>query len=233
MPYFEEAYSIIQNGIKVLQKPKTKPRKLTISCPNYMSAEIMPEFLNRMYIKFPNIEFIVKVLITDELITNIRAGELDLGFAYLTPEKISEDLNSFVVTNEENILVCKPDHPLVKMVPLTVRDLSQERIIIYNKQFPTTKVVEQYLAKHGLINYETVEISHLGWIKNMLKKGIGIAFLQKMVVKDELKINTLVELPLSKPLPTTPIYLVSRFDLPEDIKESACQIAEIVFKQSN
>jgi DNA-binding transcriptional LysR family regulator len=72
----------------------------------------------------------------------------------------------------------------------------------------------------------------LGWIKKMLKKGIGIAFLQRMVVMDELKSGTLVELPLIKPLPPTPVYLVSHTNFPVDIRESACQIAQMLFKQS-
>lgn len=232
LPYFEEAYSIINNGIKHLQKPKIKPGKLTISSPNYMSVEVMPEFLNLMYTKFPNIEFTVKVLITDEVIKRIRAGELDMGFAYLTQENECEDFSTFLVANEENLLICKPDHPLVQKTPLSVRDLSQERIIFYHKQFPTTKIVEQYLAKHGMINYESIEISHLGWIKKMLKKGIGIAFLQKIVVMEELKNNTLVALPLLKPLPPTPVYLVSRSNFPDEIKEHACSIAHMLFKQS-
>lgn len=72
----------------------------------------------------------------------------------------------------------------------------------------TTQLVDQFLKKNGLKDIQTVEINNLGWIKMMVRKGLGVAFLQKMIVSEELRNGTIVELPMNLPLPSAPIYLV-------------------------
>lgn len=229
LPYFKEAFELIQKGAHALQEAPQTRKEVLISCPNYMGVEILPGLLKKLYDDFPNIEFKIKVSVTDDIIESIRSGELDIGFAYINKESHYEDLTTVQIAKEQNILVCGPDHPLTKVGPLSAAHIKDERIINYNRAFPTTKIVEQYLQKQSLMNFQTVEVTHLGWIKMMLRKGLGIAFLQKMTVLDELKSKKLIELPLIKPLPSTPIFLIFRTSLPEDLREATIHTAKRLF----
>lgn len=230
LPFFKQAFELIQQGAEALQEAQKEQKKVIISCPNYMGEVILPELLKSLYESFPNVEFEVKVMVTNDIVEGIRSGEVDIGLAYLSTEHDSADLNAVQVTKEKNILVCSPDHPLANRGSLSAADLKNERIIIYNRVFPTTKIMEQYLQKQGLQNFQNVEINHLGWIKMMLRKELGVAFLQRMIVIDELKSGQLVELPLAKPLPPSPIYLLFKQSLPGQLKENAILAATALFR---
>ncbi|KIL37369.1 hypothetical protein SD71_01455 [Cohnella kolymensis] len=229
LPYFKNAYDLIQEGAGALQAGQKVQKKVIISCPNYIGEAILPELLKTLYEAMPDIEFDVKVMITDDIIEKMRNGEIDIALAYLSSQHDYDDLDTVQVTKEKNILVCSPAHPLANCDPLSLADLKNERIIIYNRIFPTTKIVEQSLQKQGLHNYQYAEINHLGWIKLMLRRELGVAFLQKMIVIDELKSGQLIELPLAKPLPPTPIYLVFKSSFSDHLKEITIESTKALF----
>ncbi len=223
-PYFKEACYLIEEGCSSLTNTS---KKVTISCPNHMGVEVLPELLKVLYAEFPKVVFEVKIGRTDENLKAIRNGEIEFAFAYLdSEEKYIDEINMVKISNEINTLVCAPDHVFAKKGKILASDLKQERLIVYNRDFSTTKLIEKYLKKHGLENYNTVEINNVGWIKMMVRKGLGVAFLQKMIVNDEIKSEKLVEVPLVEPLTSTPLYLIFKKNIAKDLRETVIKAAE-------
>ncbi|WP_017727633.1 LysR family transcriptional regulator [Halalkalibacterium ligniniphilum] len=223
-PYFKEACHLIEEGCNALSN---RTKKVTISCPNHMGVEVLPELLKVLYAEFPTIDFEVKIATTDESLKAIRNGEIEFAFAYLESEdQYIDEINMVKISNEINTLVCAPDHSFAKRGHIAASDLIQERLIVYNRDFSTTKLIEQYLLNQGVKNYKTVEINNVGWIKMMVRKGLGVAFLQKMIVNDELKSEKLVEVPLLEPLTPTPIYLIFKKNIAKDLRQTVIKAAE-------
>lgn len=219
-PYFKEAFTLINKGSKLF----TSTSKMKIACPNHMGVEIVPELLKVLYDKFPHIEFEIKIGSTLDL---LRKGEVDFGFAYIeSKESYDNDLTVTHVANENIILVCAPEHPLAKKDNVSVQDLKEERIIVYNRDFLATKSIEKYLQKNGLNDLQTTEISNLGWMKMMVRKGLGIAFLYKMIVKDELINGKLVNLPFSESLPSAPIYLCFKKKTSSELRKTVISVTQ-------
>lgn len=230
LPYFREAYNNITNCLVALKESSHEQKTITIACPNHMGVEIMPELLKALYGFFPNIDFSLKISTTKEILEDIRSGAVDIALAYIQSASEVKDLNSNHIVNEQTILVCSPEHPLTQAGVITASDLKKERIITYSKPFLTTQMVEQFLKKNGLKDAQMVEINNLGWIKMMVRKGLGVAFLQEMIVSEELRNGTIVQLPMNQPLPTAPIYLVLGPKLRQDIRETVVCATKKLFK---
>lgn len=231
-PYFKQAYQLLKQGVKVAQDSTKKQKAIVLSCTNYMGVEIVPELLKELYGKFPEINFIVKVVVSDDIAENIRDGEIDAGFSYAEYEMPYDDITTIRIAQQKNILVCAPDYPLSRLDSLSASDLKDERIILYNKAFRTAKIVDEYMQNEGVFHYQAVEISNLEWIKMMLRKGIGVAFIQKIIVTDELKNGKLIELPLKHSLPPTSIYLTYKKSLPEEIKNTIIETTRFLFQRT-
>lgn len=227
-PYFLQAFQFIQQGLEVLVETSVTMEKVNVSCPNHMGVEIMPEILKVLYDEFPNCEFPLKVSTNEVLVEEIRQGRVDIGFSYQLPSTLDEDISVVRVANEENILVCAPDHALAKMKSVSFSDLGSERIIVYNQESLTIKMISQELKKFNLNEYRQVEISNVGWMKMMVRKRLGIAFLQRIIVEEELHDGKLVQITLKKRLPPTPIYLISRNSVDDRIKETVIHAAKEV-----
>lgn len=230
-PIFQEAFQLIEKGKGMLEEKTNTPKQIKISCTHHMGVEILPEILKILYESFPGIEFPIEIRSTDEIKEEIETGKVDIGFAYLNPKENHPDLSYFKVSNEKNILVCAPEHRLTKMVKVVPADLENERIIVYNREFVTTKIISEFLDKNHLKEYKEVEISNIGWLKMMVRKGVGIAFLQETIVKEELKNGKLKKISLKKSLPSTSIYLFVHSKIPQKIKDAIIKTSKHVFEQ--
>jgi DNA-binding transcriptional LysR family regulator len=230
-PYFYEAFELIKNGKNRLMEETVVPQQIKISCTHHMGVEIMPEILKILYECFPGLEFPIEIRSTEQITDDIDTGKIDIGFAYLNPKENHPDLSVIKVANEQNILVCAPDHPLTKLSKIVPSNLENERILVYNREFVTTKIIGEFLEKNRLKDYKEVEINNVGWLKMMVRKGLGVAFLQEILVKEELKNGKLKMIPLHKSLPSTSIYLFIHSKIPQNIKETIIQTSNRIFSQ--
>jgi DNA-binding transcriptional LysR family regulator len=231
LPYYQEAYRLIIEGNQSLISLQQATEKLVIATPNHMGEKILPELLKAVQQSHPNVNFSIKISVSSEIIKDIRNGEIDIGVVYMEEEEDNE-LTFIQVADEKIVLVSSPDHPLAKKKVLTVSDLQQEKIILYSKTFINSIMIAKYLKEHGLKNYETTEIRNLEWIKMMAKNGLGITFLQRIIVKDDLKNRQLVELPLQNVLPTTPISLVFNKNVSHKIQMTMVKTASEIFRDN-
>ncbi|OES44755.1 LysR family transcriptional regulator [Domibacillus iocasae] len=229
--YFYEAHQLIEKAQDILKEEPVHSKKIKISCMNHMGVEIMPELLKILYDCFPGFEFPVEIKSTEQMTDDIGIGDIDMGFAYVQPKEIHPDLSVIKIASEQNILVCAPDHPLTKTDKIVPSDLENERIIVYNREFVTTKTISEFLEKNRLKEYKEVEINNVGWLKMMVRKGLGVAFLQEMIVQEELRNGTLKKVPLSKSIPPTSIYLYLHAELSQNIKETIIQTSKRIFSQ--
>ncbi|MCL6594379.1 MAG: LysR family transcriptional regulator, partial [Alicyclobacillus sp.] len=195
-PFFEEAFALIERGLQEVKSQSPQRIKVRIACPNHMGVQIMPEILKVLYEQFPTAEFPLKV--SDEgLLDDFERGDVDLGFTYVRPKGLRH-LSVVKVADEQNILVCCPNHALAHGERVTLSDLQHERIIVYHREWHSTKLIHSYLKRHHLQQYKQVEISNVGWLKMMVRKGLGVAFLQNIIVQEELESGKLVQLNLQQ-----------------------------------
>lgn len=227
LPYLEEAYHLVQKGTEVVKKSKLD--KINISCPHHMGSEILPELLKVLYNHFPQIDFPITIKENDRIIDELLQKKVDIGFVYMENLHSSTDLNIIKITNLDNVLVCSPEHPLSKQEDILIEKLQNEKVIVYNKQFFPFQNIEQFLLNHGLTNYQTIEVENLGWIKMMVRKGLGLSFLQRSIVREELESGKLSEISLVNSLPTTPIYLITQSIIPEEVTSLIIKTASNLF----
>jgi DNA-binding transcriptional LysR family regulator len=216
-PYYKEALKWILKGNEALQANKYGFNKVNFSCPSHMGQFILPRVLKDLYTLFPNIEFVVKVSKTDQIVEDIKHGETHIGLIFLDREEETEDYSIVPIAMEKTVLVTAPNHPLAKYCPLKIGDLKDEKFIVFAKASNKHIIMDQFLKKHGLHEYNTMEIKNVEWIKIMVQSGLGISFLQKNIVQEELQNHALEELTLVQPLPATPISLIFRNEVPIDL----------------
>ncbi|PLR83453.1 hypothetical protein CVD25_14980 [Bacillus canaveralius] len=221
--YLQDAFTLIKKAEQKLKSGSKIDNNITISSPNHMGVNIMPELLKVLYKSYPNVDFKIKIEETKDTIELIKNGEIKFGLGYIYSEKEldSQNLIFVKVTDEENVLVCSPAHHLANKGVVTIEELKEERIIIYNRNFFVTRSIENYLQDLGIKTNKSLEINNVGWIKMMVRKGVGLTILQKMIVEDELKSGNLVQLDLPTSIPETPIYLIFN-------PETSTELMEIV-----
>ena len=133
--------------------------------------------------------FVFKTLSQDEMLDQLINEEIDVGFAGY-PLK-HRKLESTPIFRDEIILVSKPgDYP----ADLAIDQLTQYPLLWINSDRGLDLLIRKALPEAGLLIKKLriyLEVESLTVLKTFVRAGMGIAFLPKASVIDELKSNLL------------------------------------------
>jgi len=120
-----------------------------------------------------------------QLIHDIREHIVDLSLISFAPEE--KDVETLPVMNDELILVTSPDHPLRKKRKVKFADLASEAFIAHTVASPSRlKVIEAFRASNTPLNI-VMEVAMIETIKKLIAMNLGIGFIPRMCVQDEIR----------------------------------------------
>jgi DNA-binding transcriptional LysR family regulator len=140
----------------------------------------------------------VKVEIFRQTSERLRREVLDrnVDFALLAFEPTDRDLASFPVLKDELVLIMSPKHPLAGRDAVAVKDLGDEQFLAHNvKSASRVKVIDTFARHHTPLNI-TLELATIETIKRFVQKQVGLAFVPRMCVSEELERGTLSTVPV-------------------------------------
>jgi len=120
----------------------------------------------------------------------------NVDFALLAFQPVDSELESFAVFRDELVLIMNPEHPLATLASVKVEDLGQEAFLAHNvKTGSRHKVTETFAQHHTQLNI-TLELATIETIKRFVQLKIGLAFVPRMCVAEELERGSLVTVPV-------------------------------------
>ena len=120
----------------------------------------------------------------------------NVDFALMAFEPVDDDLESFPVLRDELVLITHPEHHLAKLPSVTVEELGNQPFLAHNvKTGSRYKVMETFARHHTQLNI-TLELATVETIKRFVQLKIGLAFVPRMCVADELERGSLVSVPV-------------------------------------
>ncbi len=136
---------------------------------------------------YPEVEIILINASYRELEPKLYTGETDIIFV-IDKQIEAENLNVYVMAEVDMVFVASPDY-------LEKRDSQSERIsrIINTRKGGTFRhLFEDYLNSKGTKFENTLEAWSLELVKQSVIHGMGVTFVPKMTVQDEIKSGLLV-----------------------------------------
>jgi DNA-binding transcriptional LysR family regulator len=122
--------------------------------------------------------------------------ERNVDFALMAFAPVDKDLESFPVLRDELVLIMHPEHPLATRQSVRVNELGDEVFVAHNvKTGSRFKVMETFAQQHTPLNI-TLELATVETIKRFVQLKIGLAFVPRMCVAEELERGTLASIPV-------------------------------------
>ena len=154
----------------------------------------MPQFLIEHQTHHPDTALTMITANTHELLERISDGEIDFAIVEGYFDKTQYDYLTF--STEPYIAVAgKPPQSGIRPAQLT--DLLGEKLLIRETGSGTREILEKCLTSRNLSIHDFAGISEIGNIpalKAMAAAGIGITFLYRSAVEEELKSHTLYDI---------------------------------------
>ena len=120
----------------------------------------------------------------------------NIDFGFMAFEPGDRELEAFPVLKDELVLIMSPKHPLAARSSVKVKELANEPFVAHNVTSGSrVKVIETFAKQHTPLNI-TLELTTIETIKRFVQKQVGLGFVPRMCVREELARGVLVSVPV-------------------------------------
>jgi DNA-binding transcriptional LysR family regulator len=210
--YAQNALEVLQQGEQELARwQQGQQGTVLIGCNQSLAAAFLPPLLATFRKSHPDIQLKVKVHSSDEVISLVEQGAVDLGFIY------DPAVRSTVVMIKELFrqplhLLTPAHHPLVHLDARerTLERILTESLLVLGETARLRKVLERMFMQRGLSIQAKIEIDSIEGLKELVRQGCGVTLIPPALLWRALLNDGLALLPIADVTETFIFALVYR-----------------------
>jgi DNA-binding transcriptional LysR family regulator len=164
--------------------------KLTIGA-NESTTLYLLKHIEKYRELYPKVKVQVRRSLSSMLPNELLDGNLELGVISYDPG--DERIKSKVIFTDALAFVVSPKHRLANRKTVAITDLASENFIAHNVLSPYRAVVLREFQTHKVPLRMDVEMPTIETIRKLVQSNLGVAFLPRMCVEQEIEQKTLCE----------------------------------------
>lgn len=195
--YGEKIFSLVEEATHAVQELQDlRKGSLRLGAAKALAQYLMPVMIPTFQDRHPHVSIHLDEKSSLGLVDGILNHQFELAIVARVP--YPERLAVIPFTVDELILVASPRSKLLQKDKVTLQDLTAESIILTDARSATKFTVWHEFGKRGLTPTSIIEAGNTEFIKSLVKKGKGYAFLSHICVREDLRNGTLVAIPLDE-----------------------------------
>ena len=194
-----DLYAEMDNAVRELTGEVSG--SLIIGASTTIAEYMLPALLGDFKRHNPDIKLYLQVANTESIVHMVENNDLDLGV--VEAPVANKNLQVEVCRTDGLVAIVPPDHPLAKRETVTIKELMGYPYICREEGSGTRDVILEYLANNGISSEDLDVIMELGnpeAIKGAVEASMGISIISAATIVKELRLGTLVSIPLDPPL---------------------------------
>lgn len=168
---------------------------LVIGASQTTGTYLMPRLIGQFRQQYPEVAVHLHVHSTRRTAWSVVNGQVDLAIVGgEIPPELCHSLEILPYALDEFVLVIPRDHDLGERKWISREELYNLRFIALDAQSTTRKVIDQVLAKNGVVPRQLLiemELNSIEAIKSAVQAGLGVAFLPLNALEKELELKAL------------------------------------------
>lgn len=199
--HVRDAFSSLDEGERKLKESiDLGVGRIKIGVSSTLCKYILLPYLEDFISQNPHINISISCQSTNETLKLLDDNQIDIGL--IGKPSANRNLEFDSVAEIEDIFVASKEY----LKNLKAREISDDEIlekanlILLDPNNMTRQYIDNYLKDQEIENEETISVSSLDLVIEFAKIGLGVSSVIKQFVLNELKNETLVEIPLKAPL---------------------------------
>ncbi len=189
---------------------------LIIGASTTIAEYVLPGLLGEFQLRYPDVNVRLSVSNSLGIVHLVENNSVDVGI--VESPVSNKNLAVEVCWEDELMFICPPHHTMAKKKALPVQELVTLPYLCREEGSGTRDVISDYLTQNGIHLSEMnlcMEFGSPESIKSAVEAGLGVSIVSRATVGKELKLKTLVALPLVPPLvrPFSFVYQRQKFRL--------------------
>lgn len=189
LPYAERVMRTLQEGVRMLQGTREgSAGKLIIGSAPAVGTYVLPRLLKVFCDNHPGVEVMVRTGHSDEVLDMVLADDVQVGFG--RPINHAE-VRTEVLYRDDLVLVVGADHRYAKRGEVSVEDLADEALILFDRDSGYYGMILNLFRDTGVVPLQQMQLDSIEATKKMVEANLGIALLPEVSVDREIKLGTL------------------------------------------
>lgn len=194
-----ELYAKMSNDVKELTGEVSGA--LVIGASTTIAEYMLPKLLGAFKQSYPDVSLRLQVGNTDAIVSMVENNMIDLGI--VEAPVYNKNLEVKTCRLDEMVVIATPDHPLSKLSSVRPEELTKHPFILREEGSGSRAVIDEYMRNSGMnfVDFNIVmELGSPEAIKMAVEGGVGVAITSRTTLSKELKLESLVAIPLNPPL---------------------------------
>jgi DNA-binding transcriptional LysR family regulator len=165
---------------------------------------ILPQILGEFKGAHPEVQARMMVANSETIVNRVADHTIDVGL--IESPSYLPSLQNEVCCDDELVAICAPDHVLAKLSSVRAQELAAIPMVRREPGSGTREFTDNYFRENGLALDDINLLMELGSpeaMKGVVETGIAIAIVSRATIAKELKLGTLVAIPLAPRLMRT------------------------------
>jgi len=199
--YIEKAYELIQKGeVKFEEILNLECGEINIGAGDTLCSNFLLPYLEEYHQKFPKVRIKITNRTTYETIKLIKSGKVDLGVLNLPVNK-DDQLNIIETITMDDCFICGKKYLPYFKKKVSLEELSKYPILLLEKGSSTRNFIDNIFMSNNLEIVPEIELGSNDLLVKFAKIGLGISFVSKNSIKNELNNGDIFEIKLKEKIP--------------------------------
>ena len=211
-PFAEDCLSRLNHICLTLADQETFPRgSLTVGANDSTALYVLPSFFKKFKLRYPRVSLNIVRAERTKTIEMVLNREVEFGVVSLPVKDLR--LHIEVIHRDELVLVVPAGHQLASFDSLSLQQLAKQGLLV-PKQGRRREALDQIFLQNKLSPHITMELDSNELLKRLIVAEVGIGFLPRINILDELKQGILRAIPVEGVQLPRDLALISRHDRP-------------------
>lgn len=205
-------YEYISKGIEYFKSGEAKFNELInlesgtirIGINTTLTKEFLMPYLETFHKLYPNINIEIRTNLTSELKSMLKDGLIDMHILNLTNE---ETKNEFNIIKCKTITDCFVSNKPIKE-KISIKELNNYPLILQDKNSNTRKFLDDFANKYEITLKPKIEIGSYYLVSEFSRIGLGIGYVTKNYIKNNLDNKELFIVPIKEKIPSREIGIL-------------------------
>ena len=206
----KEFYNYIKQAIEYINNAENKFTDLInletgcikIGISTTLTKEFLLPYLEKFHTLYPKIDIKIITNLTSDLITKLKSGLIDIVILNLNDKNYGNDIDIIKCMKINDCFVVNSKYKNLINKEVSLKEINNYPLILQSKGSNTREFLDNIAKEKEIIFNPNIELASYSLVVEFAKIGLGIGYVTKEYIKDELNNKKLFELKTKEKIPS-------------------------------
>lgn len=196
LPFAKKMLQTLQDGQQAIQRLHGELEgDMSISSVFGAALYILPSLVEQFQAMYPKVKLTIFTGHSHQVLDMVLHHEVSFGIARAVNHP---KIHRIQLLQDDMLLAVYPGHSFQNRGQVTIEEVAKEKLILFNRGSLDWMLIHSAFSHFQLEKHVVMEVDNIEVVKRMVKQKLGIAFLPRFSIQQDLETNELQEVTVTQ-----------------------------------